>query len=56
MAPKLAYPVLLGGLFLKSNKIVIDHKFDRVTAKDDGYQLLPAPQEVVVGGVEGPDD
>ena len=28
MAPKLAYPVLLGGPFLKSNKIVIDHEFD----------------------------
>ena len=48
VVPKLAYPVLLGGPFLKSNKIVIDHEFDRVAAKDDGYQLLPAPREVVV--------
>ena len=51
VAPKLAYPVLLGGPFLKSNKIVIDHEFDRVTAKDDAYQLLPVPQEVVAGVV-----
>ena len=40
MALKLAYPVLLGSPFLKSNKVLIDHEFDRVTAKDDRYQLL----------------
>ena len=45
VALKLAYPVLLGGPFLKSNKIVIDHELDRVVAKDDGYQLLPRTQE-----------
>ena len=28
VVPKLVYPVLLGSLFLKSNKIVIDHEFD----------------------------
>jgi len=37
----LAYPVLLGRPFLQSNKIVIDHEFDCVTAKESGYQLLP---------------
>ena len=42
VAPKLAYPVLLGGPFLESNKIVIDHELGRVTAKDERYQLLPA--------------
>lgn len=42
VALKLTYPVLLGGPFLQSNKIVIDHEFGRVTAKDDQYQLLPA--------------
>ena len=41
MAPKLAYPVILGGPFLKSNKIVIDHEFGKVTAKDALYQLIP---------------
>lgn len=47
MAPKFAYPVLLGGPFLKSNKVLINHKFDHVTAKDDGYQLLLVPLDVV---------
>ena len=42
VTPGLAYPVILGGPFLKSNKIVIDHEFDCVMAKDDSYQLLPA--------------
>jgi hypothetical protein len=42
VAPKLAYPVLLGGPFLESNKIVINHELGRVTAKDEQYQLLPA--------------
>jgi hypothetical protein len=46
VALKLAYPVLLGGPFLESNKIVIDHELGRVTAKDERYQLLPA----VTGG------
>ena len=46
VAPKLAYPVILGGPFLKSNKLVIDHEFGRVTAKDDQYQLLPISQEM----------
>ena len=41
VAPKLSYPVILGGPFLKSNKIVIDHELDSVIAKDQ-YQLLPA--------------
>jgi len=41
MAPKLAYPVILGGPFLNSNKILIDHEFSCVTAKDECYQLLP---------------
>ena len=41
VAPKLAYPVILGGPFLKSNKIVIDHEFGKVTAKDTHYQLIP---------------
>ena len=41
VTPKLAYPVLLGGLFLKANKIVIDHEYGRVTAKGEGYHLLP---------------
>ena len=41
VAPRLAYPVILGGPFLKSNRIVIDHEFDRVTTKDGTYQLLP---------------
>ena len=40
----LTYPVILGGPFLESNKVVINHKFGRVTAKDDRYQLLPEPQ------------
>ena len=47
VAPKLAYPVLLGGPFLKSNKIVIDHELDLVCAKEDGYQLLPHPMTTV---------
>ena len=42
VAPKLAYPVILGGPFLESNKLVIDHEFGRVTAKSSGYQLLPS--------------
>ena len=41
VAPKLAYPVILGGPFLKSNKIVIDHEFGKVTVKDTLYQLIP---------------
>jgi hypothetical protein len=40
VAPNLAYPVLLGGPFLESNKIVIDHELGRVSSKD-GHQLLP---------------
>ena len=42
VAPGLVYPVILGGPFLISNKIVIDHEFGRVTAKDPAYELLPA--------------
>ena len=45
VAPDLAYPVILGGPFLSSNKIVIDHEFGRVVAKDAKYQLLPVIQE-----------
>ena len=41
IAPKLAFPVILGGPFLKSNKIVIDHEFGKVTAKDAQFQLMP---------------
>ena len=41
VAPKLAYPVILGGPFLKSNKIVIDHELGRITTKEGNYQLLP---------------
>jgi hypothetical protein len=41
VAPKLAYPVILGGPFLKSNKIVIDHELGEVTAKDAQFRLLP---------------
>ena len=44
VAPGLAYPVILGGPFLESNKIVIDHEFGRVTTKDPHYQLLPAEE------------
>ena len=40
VAPKLAYPVILGRPFLKSNKIVIDYEFGKVTAKDALYQLI----------------
>ena len=47
MAPRLAFPVLLGGPFLESNKIVIDHGLSRVLAKDDNYQLLPTIEEKV---------
>ena len=46
VAPALAYPVLLGGPFLESNKIIIDHELRHVTAKDDQYQLLPVLQTV----------
>ena len=52
VAPKLAYPVILGGPFLKSNKIVIDHEFGKVIAKDALYQLIPLvadrPEDVQV--------
>ena len=41
VAPKLSYPVILGGPFLKSNKIVIDHETGSVVTKGTGYQLLP---------------
>ena len=47
VAPKLAYPVILGGPFLKWNKIVIDHELGRVTAKEDMYQLLPVLPDVL---------
>ena len=53
MVPKLTYPVLLGGPFLQSNKIVIDHEFGCVTAKDDQYQLLPTLQD---GPMDSPQD
>jgi hypothetical protein len=36
VTPKLAYPVLLGGPFLKSNKIVVDHEDGLVTSKIGG--------------------
>ena len=52
VAPTLAYPVILGGPFLKSNKIVIDHEFGKVVAKDALYQLIPLvadrPEDVQV--------
>ena len=41
VAPKLSYPVILGGPFLKSNKIVIDHETGSVVTKGTRYQLLP---------------
>ena len=41
VAPNLAYPVILGGLFLQSNKILIDHELGTVAAKDDGFVLSP---------------
>ena len=46
MAPGLAYPVILGGPLLESNKIVIDHEFGWVTTKDPHYQLLLAKEVV----------
>ena len=55
VAPKLAYPILLGGPFLEWNKIIIDHEFGRVTAKDEHYQLLPVVQDGPVP-VDGPQD
>ena len=41
VAPGLAQPVILGGLFLESNKIVINHELGKVTAKDSQFQLIP---------------
>ena len=52
VAPKLAYPVILGGPFLKSNKIVIDHEIGRVLAKDSRYQLLPIIEQETRESVE----
>ena len=48
VAPRLAFSVLLGGPFLKSNKIVIDHKLSQVIAKDVGYQLLPGVEKGIL--------
>ena len=45
VAPRLAFSVLLGGPFLESNKIVIDHELGQVVAKDVGYQLLPGDKK-----------
>ena len=50
VAPRLAFPVLLGGPFLESNKIVIDHELSQVVAKGDKYQLLPVPEIKVPKG------
>ena len=41
VAPNLAYPVILGGPWLQSNKIVIDHEFGEVVAKETQFQLVP---------------
>ena len=43
VAPDLAYPVILGGPFLQSNCILIDHEFGMVTAKACGFVLVPEP-------------
>ena len=51
----LAYPVILGGPFLKSNKIVIDHELDCVTVKDNSYQLLLALQDAPITPVPVPE-
>ena len=56
VTPGLVYPVILGGPFLKSNRIVIDHEFDCVMAKDDSYQLLPALEDVPGIPVVVPED
>ena len=49
VVPGLAYPVILGRPFLESNKILINHKFGRVTAKDEKYWLLPVERVVPAG-------
>ena len=41
VAPNLAYSVILGGPWLQSNKIVIDHELGEVVAKEAQFQLLP---------------
>ncbi|KLO04004.1 hypothetical protein SCHPADRAFT_803526, partial [Schizopora paradoxa] len=44
IAPQLCAPILLGGPFLFSNKIVVDHESRSVIAKDNNYNLLqPSP-------------
>ena len=43
----LTQPVILGGPFLESNKIVIDHELGKVTAKDSQFQLIPEGQDAI---------
>ena len=50
VAPNLAYPVILGGPFLQSNKILIDHELGTVTTKDEGFVLTPESRGAPVGG------
>jgi len=45
VALKLTFPVILGGPFLRLNKIVVNHKFGKVTAKDAQFQLIPQIQD-----------
>ena len=44
VAPNLAYPVILGGPFLQSNKVLIDHELGTVTVKD-GCTVLVSPSQ-----------
>jgi hypothetical protein len=43
LAPKLCVPLLLGGPFLSSNSIVIDHEARTCIDKKSGYNLLNPP-------------
>ena len=43
MAPQLCMPLLLGGPFLYSNRIVIDHELQTCISKDTGYDLFNSP-------------
>jgi hypothetical protein len=43
LAPKLCVPLLLGGPFLSSNSIVIDHEDRTCIDKKSGYNLLNPP-------------
>ena len=52
VAPGLTQPVILGGLFLESNKIVIDHELGKVTVKDSQFQLIPEERVAVANTPE----